>query len=138
MTHRLTTWADARLLPALVVILLLVDLGVGVNWTASSDMALSSPAYAPAKRLMPMHAYGTLFLCAAVCAATLLCAAWRTWWAGYSILIAGSLWVFWAVLYSTAALMPNVSWQAPVTSSGLAALHMLAGLAASRSPDRTV
>lgn len=138
MTHllshaRLAAWADSRLLPALLVVLLAVDVLVGVNWLLSPPSDLTSVAYSAAKAWLDMSTWGALFFAAGTGAAAALLAGGRGR-AGYAMLPAAGLWGLWTVLFTWAAMLPGASWVGVVFSTALWVLHLIAGLAATHLP----
>ena len=136
MTHRLAAWANQRLLPAVLGVLLLMDLGVGLNWLLSPPSSLTSPVYDTAKRVMSMHGFGALFAALAVTTGVLVLERWRGWLSGRLVAVGfGGLWLFWAVLFTLVPLgRPGSSYFGAVVACALALLHLLAGLALTRPP----
>lgn len=137
--QRLAAWADSRVLPSLLVVILAVDIGVGLNWLLASPADLISPAYREAKMLAGMDVWGALFLAAGAAAGAAVLAAGRGV-AGYTVLLPAALWGLWTVLYTVAASQQGVSWIGPVFACSLWLLHLLAGLAYSHhlAPPVTV
>lgn len=138
MTHRLAVWADRKLLPAVVSLLLLADLLIGANWLLSPDSSLTSPIYDTAKRIMPMHEHGQLFIALAVVASAVTVYRGRSWLTGFLVgPVLACLHVFWAVLFTLVPLgRPGASYLAAIVFGlVLLPLHLLAGVALTRPAD---
>lgn len=134
MTHRIAVWAYRNLLPATVVILLLADLGVGLNWLFSPPSSLKSVAYDTAKLIMPMDWYGLIVTLTTVAAGFVVGILHRVVLGGRIVGLAlGGIWLFWAVVF---ALVPigrhGTSYLGAIFALALCALHLLCGVAMTR------
>lgn len=128
--HRFTAWADSRFLPAVVTVLLLIDLAVGFNWAISPPETLLPSAYDVALQHAPVSYYGIALLLVATVATTVYAARGRSWMTGYLVggLLAG-FWLFWTVIFALAPFRTGA-----LLAAGTAALHVLSGLALSHRP----
>lgn len=136
LQSRLAAWADHRLLPALVAVLFVGDVGMAANWVAAPPAALTAPAYDVAKQLLPMDAYGLILavMTGAAAAATLIRGrSWATGWLVGPLL--GAMWFFWTVMFGLAPLgRTGASFAGVALSLPLCLLHLLAGLALAHRP----
>lgn len=134
--RRLAAWADSRVLPVGVVVLLALDFASGFNWLVSPAANLTSPAYSVAKQVAPMAVYGGMFMLGAVLAATIYALRGRSWWTGWTIggPLAG-LWLFWTVMLTLAPLgMAGSSFAGAIFAGCFTCLHLLFGLALAHVP----
>ena len=135
LEERLAAWADRRILPALLGILLVSDLSFAANWTLSPERVLRSPAYSTAKMLLPMHVWGSILALLSVAATTAVLVHGQKWMTGYLVgpcMVA--FWGFWSVLFAMSYGQPGASMFGAITSVLLALLHGLAGLSVIRAP----
>lgn len=136
LQRRLAAWADSRLLPVGVVVLLVLDFAAGLNWLLSPPENLTAPAYAVAKQIAPMDLYGLAFMGVAVVAAAVSGTLGRHWWSGWCVggLLSG-LWAYWTAVLTLAPLgMPGASFAGALFAACFCCLHVLFGLALAHTP----
>ena len=127
---RLPVCSRRAALLGVLVVLLLTDVAVGLNWVLSSPENLTSPAYDVAKRLAPLPVAGLLMILAAAVAAGLVWRASRSWLAGYSVIVVGAVWAGWAVMFTLAPFgRPGASFLGAILAACMTVLHLFVGIA---------
>lgn len=127
-THAGLTWTLLWLLVAL-------DGAVGVNWLLIGPAA-KAPAYVAATTVMPMQAWGALFLAWAVAGLVLATRSTRQVRAFAVRNVGAALWLFWLVLFTWAAIQqPLVSGLGAIVAATFLTLHRIVGHALATAED---